>query len=177
MNERYSASIGHRRWILDPFLGKISYGRVAQQDRGQFPQRRGDDESLRLRGRPAAAFQRAGLRSLSFGDYPVRYFGPGDILSFSAVVSSSSRYANGNVGFGSATVRVSDANGDLTVTDKATDNIGYGIPNSIQWKLTGLQPNVTYTVRITGVTGYADEQLPVYVQDRALTGRQDCTLA
>ena len=57
------------------------------------------------------------------------------------------------IGFGGATVRVSDAGGDLTVTNVASDNIGYGLPNSIQWKVTGLQANTTYTVRITGVTG------------------------
>ncbi len=153
MNERYSASIGHRRWILDPFLGKISYGRVVQQTSGGF---RSDAATMKVFSfavDPPLPSSVPPFVAYPYGDYPLRYFGPGDILSFSAVVSSASRYANGSVGFGSATVRVSDANGDLTVTDKATDNVGYGIPNSIQWKVTGLQPNVTYTVRITGVTG------------------------
>ncbi len=74
------------------------------------------------------------VRGLSYGDYPVRYFGPGDILSFSAIVSSSSRYANGNVGFGSATVRVSDANGDLTVTARPATMSAMASPTTSRGK-------------------------------------------
>jgi len=39
------------------------------------------------------------------------------------------------------------------VTNVQSDNDGYGLPNVIQWKTAGLQPGVTYTVKITGVTG------------------------
>jgi uncharacterized protein YkwD len=153
MNERYSASIGHRRWILDPFLGKVSYGRVTVQGANGY---RSDAATLKVFNfavDPPLPSSVPPFVAYPYGDYPVRYFGPGDILSFSAVVSGTSRYANANVSFASATVRVSDANGDLTVTSVASDNIGYGLPNSIQWKVTGLQQNVSYTVRITGVTG------------------------
>jgi hypothetical protein len=68
-------------------------------------------------------------------------------------VSSASRYANANVSFANATIRVTGPSGDLPITNQAADNIGYGIPNNVQWQVTGLQQNVSYTVRITGVTG------------------------
>ncbi len=153
MTERYSASIGHRRWILDPFLGQIAYGRVAQQGTDGA---RSDAATLKVfdfaTPSPAPASVPPFV-AYPQGDYPARYFGPGDILSFSAVVSSASRSANAAVNFSNATVRVSDASGDLAVTEKSADNIGYGLPNNLQWSVAGLRPNVAYTVRITGVTG------------------------
>ena len=153
MNERYSTSIGHRRWILDPFLGKVSYGRVTVQDSSGF---RSDAATMKVFGfnvDPPAPSSVPAFVAYPYGDYPVRYFGPTDILSFSAVVSSASRYANVNVSFANATIRVTGPSGDLPITNQAADNIGYGIPNSVQWQVTGLQQNVSYTVRITGVTG------------------------
>jgi hypothetical protein len=153
MNERYSVSIGHRRWILDPFLGKISYGRVSVQDSSGF---RSDAATMKVFGfavDPPLPSNVPSFVAYPYGDYPVRYFGPTDILSFSAIVNSTSRYANSGVSFANATIRVTGPNGDLTITNQAADNVGYGIPNSVQWQVTGLQQNVTYTVRITGVTG------------------------
>jgi len=153
MTERYSVSIGHRRWILDPFLARVSYGRVAQQSANGM---RSDAATLKVFNFAVTSPPPASVPAFVAypqGDYPARYFGPGDILSFSAVVSSTSRSANAAVDFSAATVRVSDANGDLTVTEQSADNIGYGLPNNLQWKVTGLQSNVRYTVRITGVRG------------------------
>ena len=31
------------------------------------------------------------------------------------------------------------------------DNVGYGIPNNLQWKVAGLQSNVRYAVTIANV--------------------------
>ena len=153
MNERYSASIGHRRWILDPFLGKLSYGRVTVQGSNGFRSDAGTMKVMSFASAPPAPSSVPQYVAYPFGDYPVRYFGASDILSFSVIASSASRGANGGVSFSGATVQVSNSSGNLTVTDVASDNVGYGIPNSIQWKVTGLQANVTYTVRITGVAG------------------------
>ena len=153
MTERYSDSIGHRRWILDPFLGKLTYGRVAQQATSGF---RSDAASMKVFGFAADPPLPSSVPSFvayPFGDYPSRYFGTGDILSFTAIVNSTSRYANGSVSFANATVTVTGPSGNLAVTNVASDNLGYGVPNSIQWNVTGLQANVSYTVQITGVTG------------------------
>jgi uncharacterized protein YkwD len=153
LTEGGSASIGHRRWILDPFLGKIAYGRVAQQLANGS---RSDAASMKVFGFAATPPTPTGLPAYvayPFGDYPVRYFGTGDYLSFSVVASASSRGANGGVSFSGATVTVSNGSTNLAVTDVTSDNQGYGLPNSIQWRVTGLATNTTYTVRITGVTG------------------------
>jgi hypothetical protein len=154
LTEGGSASIGHRRWILDPFLGKISYGRVAQQLASGS---RSDAASMKVFSFAAAPPTPSGLPAFvayPFNDYPVRYFGTGDYLSFSVVANTSGRFGgnNGSVGYSGATITVSNGATNLTVTDVSSDNQGYGLPNSIQWRVTGLQANVTYTVRISGIT-------------------------
>ena len=46
-----------------------------------------------------------------------------------------------------------DASGNsLAISGQATDYSGYGVPNALQWKVTGLQNNVQYTVSISNVT-------------------------
>lgn len=153
LTEGGSASIGHRRWILDPFLGKIAYGRVAQQ----LPSgSRSDAASMKVFSFASAPPTPTGLPAFvayPYGNYPVRYFGTGDYLSFSVVANTGSRFANSGVSFASATITVSNGSTNLAVTDVSNDNQGYGLPNSIQWRVTGLQANVSYTVTISGVSG------------------------
>jgi hypothetical protein len=153
MTEDGSASIGHRRWILDPFLGKVSYGRVAQEQSGGY---RADAATLKVFNFSAAPPVPSGIPSFiayPYGDYPIRYFRAGDYLSFSAVSSATNKGANAGVNFASAAITVSNGSNDLTVTDVTRDNQGYGLPNNIQWRVTGLQSNISYTVRITGIAG------------------------
>lgn len=157
MTERNSVTIGHRRWLLDPFLGQITYGRVAYQSANGD---RADAATMKVFGFantspvPAAASV-PDYVAYPYGDYPLRYFGPGDILSFSVVASRAGRFSGGNsnVRFDNAVVTVSAGSAELPVTQLANDNVGYGLPNSIQWRVTGLQRNTSYTVRIVGVTG------------------------
>jgi len=153
MTEDGSASIGHRRWILDPFLGKISYGRVAQEQSGGY---RADAATLKVFSFSAAPPVPSGIPSFiayPYGNYPIRYFRAGDYLSFSVVSSATNKGANAGVNFASATITVSNGSTNLTVTDVTQDNQGYGLPNNVQWRVTGLQSNVSYTVRITGIAG------------------------
>ena len=168
LTERNSESIGHRRWILDPFLGQISYGRVAYQQGND----RADGATLKVFGfsdgtaTPAAADLPAFV-AYPYGTYPARYFGTGDILSFSIVADPTSRFGNGTVPFDQATISVTSSDGPLTVTDVSYDNQGYGLPNNIEWKVTGLALNVTYTVKISGVAGApeSDYQYSFRIQD------------
>jgi hypothetical protein len=153
MTEGGSSAIGHRRWILDPFLGKVSYGRVAVEAAGGV---RSDAASLKVFNFTSAPAVPTGIPTYVAypqGDYPVRYFGTGDYMSFSAIASTSNKGSNGGVNFTGATVTVSNAGANLAVTDVSHDNQGYGLPNNIQWRVTGLQTNLTYTVSITGVAG------------------------
>ncbi|WP_447726761.1 CAP domain-containing protein [Sphingomonas koreensis] len=151
LREGGTAQLGHRRWILHPFLRKTSYGRVS---------------ALLPDGRRATA---ASMRVFSFGsagpvpstvpsyvgfpqgDYPARYFALTDYLSFSVVPGTTDNGADRSVDFSAATVTVRGPSGDLPVTNVSRDNDGYGIANNIQWRVTGLAGNTSYTVTIAGV--------------------------
>lgn len=157
LNEGGSASIGHRRWILDPFLGKLSYGRVAYQSATGDRASAGSLRVFNFAGAAGAAGAPAtvpGFVAYPSGDYPARYFRPADYLSFTAVADrGGTSGANARVSFAAATVTVSGPSGALAVTDLTYDNNGYGTANNLQWRVTGLAAGVTYTVRIAGVTG------------------------
>jgi uncharacterized protein YkwD len=154
LTEIGSASIGHRRWILDPFLGKTSYGRVAVV----LPDgSRASAASMKVFnfavGGPVPSSVPAFV-AYPFGDYPARYFSTSAFLSFSAVAARTTAFgANASVSFARATISVSSPTGPLSVTDVSSDNDGYGLANNVQWHVAGLQAGVTYSVRISGVTG------------------------
>jgi uncharacterized protein YkwD len=157
LTERNSATIGHRRWLLDPFLGQITYGRVAYQNANGD---RADSATMKMfdfaTSVPAPAPSSVpAFVAYPYGNYPARYFGTASILSFTVIANPAGRFASGNanVRFDNATVTVSAAGANLPVTDVAFDNVGYGVPNSLQWRVAGLQAGTSYTVRISGVTG------------------------
>eukprot|EP01136_Pigoraptor_vietnamica_P017895 Opistho-1_new@63684 len=153
LREGGTASLGHRRWILHPFLRKTSYGRVS----GTLSDgRRATTASMRVFGfvsagpAPSTVPPYVGFPQ---GDYPARYFALTDYLSFSVVPSSSDNGADRSVDFSAATVTVRGPSGDLPITNVSHDNDGYGIANNIQWRVTGLAANTGYTVTIAGVRG------------------------
>lgn len=157
LREGGSASIGHRRWMLDPFLGKASYGRVTRIGAGGVS----EAASLKVFGFTGGTTVPTGLPAFvayPYGDYPVRYFGADDYLSFSVVASAAGRGGNASVDFSRATITVTGPGGSLAVSGQTSDTAGYGLPNNLQWKVSGLQVGTTYTVTIDGVSGAAQRQ-------------------
>jgi uncharacterized protein YkwD len=146
-------SVGHRRWLLHPFLGSVAYGRVA----GPSPTRtRGDAAALKVfsnAGSGVAAGALPPYVAYPFGDYPARYFDTSALLSFSVIANSSpSSAANRQVSFASAAVTVRQrGGGTLSVSKQSHDNDGYGLPNNLQFAVAGLQSGVFYDVTIDGV--------------------------
>jgi len=154
LREGGSASIGHRRWILDPFLGKVSYGRVSLLLGDGSRASAAAMKVFDFAGGVAVPSGVPGFVAYPFGDYPARYFQPGDFLSFNAIANAGGAFgSNGSVRYTGATIRVTGPSGNLTVTDVTSDNDGYGVANSVQWRVAGLQAGVTYTVTISGITG------------------------
>lgn len=151
LREGGTAQLGHRRWILHPFLRKTSYGRVS----GLLPDgRRATTASMRVFNFASAGPAPSTVPpfvGFPQGDYPSRYFALTDYLSFSVVPSATNNGADRSVDFSAATVTVRGPSGDLPVTDVSRDNDGYGIANNIQWRVTGLAANTSYTVTISGV--------------------------
>lgn len=154
MNEGGSAQLGHRRWMLSPFLGKTSYGRVSTI---LADGTRVTAASLRVFSFAGGSGSVSGVPAFvayPFGDYPIRYFRANDYLSFSAIANNGGSFgANSNVRYGGAAITVTGPSGNLAVSAVTSDNDGYGVANNVQWRVAGLQQNVTYTVRISGVTG------------------------
>ncbi|WEK43486.1 MAG: CAP domain-containing protein [Candidatus Sphingomonas colombiensis] len=153
LTEGGSADIGHRRWILSPFLGKTSYGRVAVVLSDGSRASAASMRVFKFNNDPPVPSGVPPFVAYPYGDYPQRYFGLTNYLSFSAIANTTSSWANQSVSFASAAITVTGPSGPMTVTDISVDNQGYGVPNSLQWRVTGLQAGVSYTVRITGVSG------------------------
>jgi uncharacterized protein YkwD len=144
-------NIGHRRWLLYPFLSTISYGRVA----GLYqPSGRADAASIKvINSAQNTSGTLPDFVAYPYGNYPARYFNTSALLSFSVIADKRQNFgANEQVSFTNATVSVAVHNGAvMTVSNIASDNQGYGLPNSLQWNVAGLQANTDYDVTIGNV--------------------------
>lgn len=145
-------NVGHRRWMLDPFLGKIAYGRVAQV---LADGSRTDAAAMKVfsfTGGVPTPSSLPDFVAYPYGDYPARYFDPAALLSFSVIADATQHGgANASVSFAKATVSVSGGGASLAVSNVSFDNNGYGVANNIQFNVAGLQNNVQYEVTIANV--------------------------
>jgi uncharacterized protein YkwD len=144
-------NVGHRRWLLYPFLSTVSYGRVA----GRYQtSNRADGASIKvINSTQGAAGPLPDFVAYPFEDYPARYFDTSALLSFGVIANKTSAFgANATVNFSGATISVRQRGGAaLAVSNVSFDNQGYGLPNNLQWNVAGLAPNTTYDVTINGV--------------------------
>ena len=155
LTEDGSTAIGHRRWVLDPFLKYVSYGRVDGKPK------KGSDAFVSAGSLKVINDDEADITDLAvnyiaypYGNYPTRLFPKNLFLSFSALYDKTSTWANSSVTYQSAVVQVAlESSGQqLAVSSVSYDNEGYGIPNSIQWKVNGLKDNTSYVVSINNVS-------------------------
>ena len=145
-------SIGHRRWLLDPFLATISFGRVA----GLLPDgRRTDGAALRVIGSNRVVPEpiEGGFIAYPFGDYPARFWDPAAMLSFAVLADMRDKTASAQVDYTRARVSMRRHGGpEVAVGRVSFDNNAYGLPNSLQFAAEGLQPGVAYEVAIRDVS-------------------------
>ena len=136
-------SLGHRRWILFPFLKNISYGRVDVPGfTGAAIKVINDDTTT----------ANVDYVAYPFEEYPTNLFAKDWYLSFSVVANRNDLWANKSVNFRNAAIEISDESGNLlSVSSIYYNNEGYGNPNHLQWKVTGLKNGVKYTVSIKNV--------------------------
>ncbi|MDR1594662.1 MAG: hypothetical protein LBS43_09320 [Prevotellaceae bacterium] len=148
-----SASINCRRRILDPFLKSITFGRIIGTPK------RGDYKYV------SSAMLVTGYGSVDLSDYDIPYiaypegvceaklFDANSFLSFSVLYDKYNKSNNGvsNINFSETTVEVSAGSQSLEIVG-VYDYNNYGLPNSIQWKVSPeLTKSVTYTVKINNV--------------------------
>ena len=147
------SSLGHRRWVLYPFLNKTTYGRVDGQPSGTSDQYMAS--ALKVIGNAATSVSMTNdFVAYPYGSYPASEFSTAWFLSFSAVASKTNVNANGSsqVSFASASISVKKPDGTaLGISEQSADYSGYGLPNHLQWKAAGLQSGITYTVTISNV--------------------------
>ncbi len=144
------SNLGHRRWVLDPFVSAVSFGRV--DSNGTLA------GALKVIGSPTqdlSSYSNLNFVAYPYGDYPAKLYSGSQYFSFTAIADRSSEWANDKtaVNLDNATISVKDAAGNaLTVSGKTTDYNGYGVPNILQWQVSNLSNNVQYTVTIGNVT-------------------------
>ncbi|MDD5059356.1 MAG: CAP domain-containing protein [Sideroxydans sp.] len=150
-NNAFANNVGHRRWLLDPFLTRVAYGKVAGvYDGDNFT----DGSAIRVIypfGSETANVT-ADMVAYPDGDYPNRYFDKRALLSFVVIADKTEKYANGDVDFSAAKISVTERGGArLDIKDVAYDNAGYGLPNNLQFRASSIKPYIVYDVAITGV--------------------------
>ncbi len=148
--------LGHRRNLLNPFLKYTSFGRVDGYSIA--------NPNYFLTGMAIKVHQLSEYQNLldwssefvayPYNDYPSSYFDASWYLSFTLVVDKQNIWNNDNkkIDYSQATVKVVDPNNNqLTISSLKYDYLGYGVPNCIYWKVSGLQKDVKYTVTISNV--------------------------
>jgi uncharacterized protein YkwD len=157
MNDNGVAECGHRRWIINPWVTNISYGRVDGKSK-QNPQFNVTATNLYY---VANATKNLNTLENDFIAYPYQeypkelvYDSDGKIwkFSFTAIQDKTNQWNNQTINYGNATISIVDeSNVALAISNKVANNQGYGVPNALIWDVSGLQNNKKYTVTISNV--------------------------
>ena len=155
LTERFSQNLGHRRWLLSPFLSRISLGAMmhtaphSQQNyvtayatKVVFPEDLSKPTSSPL-----------GLIAYPYQNYPARYFEKGVPLSLSILVDASANWKNTVVDFSEARLSISDRENSQPqiIRDVRFDHSAQGLPNHLQFHFDALQYNRFYDVTVSNV--------------------------
>ncbi|MBZ0119295.1 MAG: CAP domain-containing protein [Sandaracinaceae bacterium] len=146
-------SLGHRRFLLDPFLGTVAFGLVDGEPRVEFQFRPVVGAALRVveDTLPSLVLSAPSFVAYPYGDYPTNVFPPDAVLSFSAVPSRFGYGPNQNVDYSMVRISVRDAESELPVSSIASLNSAEGIPNLVSWRVEGLAADTQYDVRLENV--------------------------
>ncbi len=149
INERYSSSIGHRRWFLSPFLKNVSFGRVDRiKSNGQY----WVGTTMRVWDSDGSTDANVEFIACPYHEYPRGAFEKDLILSFSVLMNKSNWWLNNKVNFSSASIVITDeSQNNYTVQNIYDDNLNSGLPNNLQWTVSGLDYNKRFNVSISNV--------------------------
>lgn len=102
-------SVGHRRWVLNPFMQKSAYGSVSAssiKDK-QFPYVVGTaHKTIYSKYKPITAA--LGVIAYPYQNYPAKYFMGGALLSISILIDQNDYWANQYVDYSKATLVVTE---------------------------------------------------------------------
>lgn len=150
------ANLGHRRWLLDPFVNEVAFGFVQGEPLVPFPYKPVVGAVLHVVDESAEVdltYWPSEMVAYPYGVYPSELFDKSWLSSFSVVADRSQRLGSvDRVSFASAKVVVSDATGAvLSVRDVSGAYDLTGLPNVLTWRTDGLSDGVAYKVKIENV--------------------------
>jgi hypothetical protein len=148
---------GHRRWILDPFVKFIAFGRV------DGPSTKNPQFGVTAASIYVIDDNKQNLSEWTddFIAYPFHNY-PSELIynsqnnywhfHFTAVFNKNNWWDNSNVSFSDAVLEIKDEDGhNMPFTNVTPNNSGYGVPNMLRFDLTNLQKDIRYNVSIKNV--------------------------
>ena len=148
----FAGDVGHRLWMLNPFLQKSAYGSVNAPSfkDTRFPYVVGTSIKVVYPFNNATTAP-LGVIAYPYHNYPAKYYMPGSILSISVLTDQKNFFANRNVDYAKANAVVTERRSGAK---QKISNIRYennGVPNHIQFNFDDLKLNVIYDVKLSNV--------------------------
>jgi uncharacterized protein YkwD len=142
-------SLGHRRWLLNPFLKFISFGRVDKVVGGTTVS--GSVIKVIYTEQQALAASTPEFVAFPFHETSARLYNSGIFMSFSVLADRSDFWKNGNVSYAAASITIRTEGGDnVPVTIVGSDGEAYGLANVILWTAP-VANNTRYLVTVRNV--------------------------
>ena len=132
MTDEGVETLGHRRWLIDPWLAYISFGRVDNYADKM------STAAIKVFNDDLADISSSEITMVAYpyGDgYPASLYNDNVMMSFSVVDNVSNKWANGDeqINFSSASITITDRQDNpVNVRDVQYDNKGFGIPNNLR---------------------------------------------
>ena len=150
MTDEGVETLGHRRWLIDPWLADISFGRVDRTSPDQYRNTTG--AAIQVIGGAQQNIGSSGIEFVAypFEDYPAELYSGDVMMSLTVIADASAKYRNEDVGFSSASISVIGPGGiALAIGDVQYDNDWYAVPNNLRWYVQGVKSGVTYDVTVS----------------------------
>ncbi|WP_445116820.1 CAP domain-containing protein [Acinetobacter sp. WZC-1] len=154
LTEQYSADLGHRRHILNPFLTKTSFGQVLNSRAAGGGSVMSAAMKTIYAGTDSVRTTAAkGVIAYPYENYPIRYFLKSVPLSLSILDNQSGAYSNRTVNFSQAKLTVTrrDTGQVQTISNIKYDNSYTGLPNNLQFNFSAVENDVIYDVKVSNV--------------------------
>lgn len=144
------SAVGHRRWMISPFLEYVSYGQTegpAALKVFSFDQETSNTPIFDV---DYVAFPYQKYPYIFFSDRLTNKRTP---WSFTVIEDKNSYWGNQSNYFANAVVSVTntDTGESLDISDIYTDSSGFGVPNIITWSAQNWEYDTWYSVEISNV--------------------------
>jgi len=154
MRENNSESLGHRRWMLSPFIHETAYGMADGEKKVGTGYTFGaalfmyDPTTYKNQSTTSPV----GIYPYPTGIYPKKYYQKGDRMSFFVFYDQASYDKNWGVRYTDTVVTVKDDKGVVhPISDVQISYASSGVPNNYSFLLPDFEYGVNYTVNVDRV--------------------------